>query len=53
MSLVLSYRGLGCWMPGEIFHAEFYLFIKDIVFPNSLKSSVVSISLPYDQIIAT
>lgn len=51
--MVMSYRSIGCWKPGEISPFEFYVFIKDTVFSNLLKSSVMSISVPHDQIITT
>ncbi len=34
-------------------HAEFYLFINNMVLSNLLKSSVLSIPFPHDQIIST
>lgn len=52
VSTVLSYCGIGCWKPGDIHHIKFYLFIRYMVFPNPLKSSVLSILFPHDQIIA-
>lgn len=51
VSMVMSYRGIACWKPGEIFNIEFNFFFKDTIIPNPEKASVVSIFFPCDQII--
>lgn len=48
--MVLSYRDIACCKPDDIFQ-QFYFFIDDMVSPSSMKSSVVSILFPYNQII--